>query len=481
MIKNSSVHWLPDLVFLDIETTGGAHLFDRVTEVALIKVENGEVTTVWESLINPGIPIPKQITGLTGISDDMVKDAPSFKDIAAELYSHLEGMVLTAHNARFDYGFLKAEYKRLGATLRLRTLCTVKLSRRLFPAVQGHSLDAIMKRFSLTTNARHRGMGDVQLMLDFLEAAKQDIGSVKILDAINDQLIGPALPPGIDDEFLRTMQDVPGVYIFYDDTNLPLYVGKSIKLRTRVLNHFASDHKSATEMEMAQKIKRVEWRETAGELGALLLEAKLVKQLQPAYNRLLRSNKKLYAIRMSEQLNDLPWLRVIPLNQTDPTDLEFLYGIFRTKKGATELIHRLADEFKLCSKLLGMEKGQGVCFAHQVNKCTGVCVGKEPHDLHHLRLRQALISYKLKAWPYEGRIGIKELNMETQKTDVHIFEHWCHLDTVSSDFDMEEVLQTRYELEFDLDIYKLTLKAIENQQNILDFNFGNTFKMGAVL
>ncbi len=234
-------------------------------------------------------------------------------------------------------------------------------------------------------------------------------------------------------------------------------------------------------MEMAQKIKRVEWRETAGELGALLLEAKLVKQFQPAYNRLLRSNKKLYAIRMSEQLNDLPWLRVIPLNQTDPTDLEFLYGIFRTKKGATELIHRLADEFKLCSKLLGMEKGQGVCFAHQVNKCTGVCVGKERHDLHHLRLRQALIRYKLKAWPYEGRIGIKELNMETKKTDVHIFEHWCHLDTISSDVDMEEVLHTRYVLTFDLDIYKLTLKAIENQQNILDFNFGNTFKMGAAL
>lgn len=464
-----SVHWLPDLVFLDIETTGGAHLYDRITEVALIKIENGGVSTIWESLINPGIPIPKHITGLTGITDDMVKDAPTFKEIAAELYSHLEGMVLTAHNVRFDYGFLKAEYKRMAATLRLRTLCTVKLSRRLFPTVHGHSLDAIMQRFGLTTNARHRGMGDVRLMLDFLEAAKQDVGSVKILDAINYQLVGPALPPGIDDSFLHTMQDVPGVYLFYDDTNLPLYVGKSIKLRTRVLNHFASDHTSATEMEMAQKIKRVEWRETAGELGALLLEAKLVKQLQPAYNRLLRTNKKLYAIRMSEQLNDLPWLKVIPINQTDPADLEFLYGIFRTKKNATELIRNLADEFKLCGKLLGMENGKGVCFAHQVNKCTGVCIGKEKHELHHLRLRQALVSYKLKAWPYEGRIGIKELNLETQKTDVHIFEHWCHLDTVSSDVDMGEVLQTRYTLAFDLDIYRLTQKAIESQQNIIRF------------
>lgn len=104
------MRWLPDLVLLDIETTGGAHLHDRITEVALIKIEGGEILTVWESLINPGMPIPRHITGLTGISDDMVKDASSFKDIAGELYSHLEGQVMVAHNVRFDYGFLKAEY-----------------------------------------------------------------------------------------------------------------------------------------------------------------------------------------------------------------------------------------------------------------------------------------------------------------------------------------------------------------------------------
>ena len=464
------MHWLPDLVFLDIETTGGAHLYDRITEVALIKIEAGVITTVWESLVNPGIPIPRQITGLTGINDAMVKNAPSFKNIAAELYSHLDGMVLTAHNSRFDYGFLKAEYKRIGATLRLRTLCTVKLSRRLFPEVQGHSLDAIMRRFGLSTAARHRGMGDVQLMLDFLEAAKLSIGSVKILDAIDDQLKGPALPPGIDEDFLNAMQDVPGVYLFYDDTDLPLYIGKSIKLRTRVLNHFASDHTSLTEMEMAQKIKRVEWRETAGELGALLLEAKLVKAMQPAYNRLLRSNKKLYAIRVSEGLNQLPWLKTLTINEIEPADLVQLYGLFRTKKGADDLIRQLADEFKLCNKLLGVERGKGVCFAYQINKCSGVCCGKEKHELHYLRLRQALIAYKFKTWPYNGRIGIQELNLETGKTDVHIFEHWCHLATVTNDADMLEAAQTRFAMKFDLDIYKLIIKALVNAKNIIHFD-----------
>ena len=270
------MHWLPDLVFLDIETTGGSHTRDRITEVALIKIEDGKIATIWETLINPSIPIPRNITGLTGISDAMLKDAPKFEEIAGDLYSHLEGTVMTAHNSRFDYGFLKSEYKRMGGTLRLRTLCTVKLSRTLYPHVQGHSLDAIMQRFGLITQARHRGMGDAQLLLDFLEAAKLDLGSVKVLEAISLQLKGPTLPAGIDDSFLEEIQDVPGVYLFYDDTNLPLYIGKSIKLKTRVLNHFASDHVTATKMELAQKVKRVEWKETAGELGALLLEAKLM-------------------------------------------------------------------------------------------------------------------------------------------------------------------------------------------------------------
>ena len=464
------MHWLPDLVFLDIETTGGSHTRDRITEVALIKIEGGEITATWETLINPGIPIPRQITGLTGITDEMVKHAPKFEDIAGDLYSHLEGMVITAHNSRFDYGFLKSEYKRMGGTLRQRTLCTVKLSRQLYPHVQGHSLDAIMNRFGLSTDARHRGMGDVQLMLDFLEAAKRELGSVKVLEAINEQLSGPTLPSGIDDSFLDQIQDVPGVYLFYDDTNLPLYIGKSVKLKTRVLNHFASDHVTRKEMEMAQRVKRIEWKETAGELGALLLEAKLIKKLQPTYNRFLRRNIKLYAIQLSEPLNDVPWLKVVCMDQVDPTDLEFLYGVFRTKKAAEDLIRNLASEFKLCPKVLGLEKGKGVCFAYQLNKCTGVCAGKEKHELHHLRLRNALISYKLKTWPYEGKVGIKEFNRETNKTDIHLFEHWCYLDTVAADADLQESINTRYDLLFDLDIYRLIGKALSNSRHIIQFD-----------
>lgn len=178
------VRWLPNMVILDIETTGGSHLFDRITEIALVRIENGEIVDTWQSLINPERSIPSSITVLTGISDAMVKDAPTFAEIAPTLYQYLEGLPLAAHNVRFDYGFLKAEYQRINATLMLKTLCTVKLSRRMFPDYKGHGLDAIMRRHGLTTKARHRAMGDVILVLEYLEVAKRALGSVRGLEEL---------------------------------------------------------------------------------------------------------------------------------------------------------------------------------------------------------------------------------------------------------------------------------------------------------
>ena len=174
----------------------------------------------------------------------------------------------------------------------------------------------------------------------------------------------------------------------------------------------------------------------------------------------MRKQTKLYAIQMSERLNDLPWLKIVTLDQVEPNNLKLLHGVFKTRKGPTELIRKLADEFKLCQKVIGLEKGKGKCFAHQIDKCSGVCVGKEKHELHHLRLKNALIAFKLKAWPYAGKVGIKELNPDTKKTEIHIFEHWCYLETVNDDLDLEDSINTKYELKFDLDIYKLLSKSL---------------------
>jgi DNA polymerase III subunit epsilon len=462
--------WLPDMVILDIETTGGSHLYDRITEIALVRIQDGEIVDRWQSLINPGRSIPITITHITGITDDIVKDAPTFEEIAPTLYQYLEGLPLAAHNVRFDYGFLKAEYQRINATLMLKTLCTVKLSRRIFPEHRGHGLDAIMQRHGLTTNARHRAMGDVILVLEYLEVAKRLLGSVRVIEEINYQCKGPSLPSGIDGDLLNKIPDSPGVYLFFGESDLPIYIGKSIKLRSRVLNHFSSDHASSKEMQIALEVKHIEWIETAGELGALLLESKLIKERQPAYNRLLRLNRQLQSIRLAETLDQTPWVTYVSVDELDPSYFDLLYGMFRSKRSAMDTMRQIAIDHHLCPRFLGLKTGKGACFSYQLQKCSGVCAGKEPPELHYLRLKQALIGMRLKSWPYDGRIGIKEIDKLTGKTQIQVFEQWCHVATVEDDIQMDEAIQSRFELNFDLDTYKLLVKALNKSVEIINLN-----------
>ncbi|HSH72547.1 MAG TPA: exonuclease domain-containing protein [Methylophilaceae bacterium] len=463
------MNWLPDLVFLDLETTGGTPLHDRITEIALVRVEKGEIVDRWQTLVNPEIPISPFITQLTGITNEMVKNAPTFKEVAPMLYNYLDGMVMAAHNVRFDHGFLKAEYKRIGATLRQRVLCTVKLSRRLFPEYKSHSLDSIINRHGLATKARHRAMGDVQLMIDYLEAAKHELGSVRVLQEISKLSKAQSLPSGLDASLLDEIPDTAGVYLFYGENELPIYIGKSVTMRSRVLSHFNSDHASSKEMKIAQEVKRVEWIETAGELGALLLESKLIKEKKPIYNRMLRSNRQMCSLRLSEKLSDSPWVSFVSGDDFQPSYFEHLYGTFRTKKTAMDTLRNLATEHHLCGKLLGLESGKGACFGYQLKRCTGVCVGKESSEIHYLRVKQALVGLRLKSWPYAGRIGIREKSQDNHFIQVHVFDQWCHLGTVEDDIQLNEALQARAEYSFDLDTYKLLSKALTQNVELIHF------------
>ena len=152
-----------DLVFVDLETTGGNAARDRITEVGIVHFRAGECAGEWSSLVNPECHIPSYIEAFTGISNDMVANAPRFSDIALELQQRLHGAVFVAHNARFDYSFLRSEFRRIDSHFSARVLCTVKLSRRLYPEQHRHSLDAVMLRHGLSCTSRHRALGDARV------------------------------------------------------------------------------------------------------------------------------------------------------------------------------------------------------------------------------------------------------------------------------------------------------------------------------
>jgi DNA polymerase-3 subunit epsilon len=458
---------LPIITYLDLETTGATPLKDRITEIGLVRFENGIEVCRWQTLVNPETSIPPFIQSLTGITNDMVQNAPTFAEIADELAAYLEGSVMAAHNVRFDLGFLKSEYRRIGQTLKQKMLCTVKLSRQLYPQYHKHSLNAIMERHQLTTEARHRAMGDVELMIGFVNAAQQELGLAHLQSTAQQLIKQSSVPLGVNAELLEDLPETSGVYLFYGENDCLLYVGKSINIRERVYSHFSSDHASTKEMRLSQQLKRIEWIETAGELGALLLESRLVKERMPIHNRQLRRERQLCTWQINQDANAVPLVKLVNQDEIAPEIMDSLFGTFKSKKQATEALRSIATEHQLCQKLLGLESGKGACFASQIKRCNGACCGKEDKVIHHLKLKQALVKHRLKSWPYDGKIGIREHNRFIGLTDIHVFDQWCHLGTVKNDADLAELMQTSTVFAFDLDGYKLLLKALKKTDVVI--------------
>ena len=182
------------LIFLDLETTGMLAAEERITEIGLVEVDKGELVGSWSQLVNPQKSIPPFIQSLTGISDKMVEDAPTFAQLAPRLFERLEGKVLIAHNARFDYGFLKSEFERVGLSYQPRVLCTVKLSRKLFPEHRRHNLDSLIQRHGLACSARHRALGDAEVLWQFLQKIQAEVDAERITAALLAQMAAPAVP-----------------------------------------------------------------------------------------------------------------------------------------------------------------------------------------------------------------------------------------------------------------------------------------------
>ena len=460
---------LPCFVVIDLETTGGNAQQDRITEIAAVRVEHGVEVARWSTLVNPGVRIPPFIQSLTGISDAMVQDAPYFEDVASRLLELLDGAVFVAHNVRFDHGFVLHALERMDKPFKVKTLCTVRLSRKLFPAHKGHGLDAISQRHGLHTLARHRAMGDVELVLGFLQVARADLGAEVLQREAVALLQGSAsVPPQLETP-IADVPDRPGVYLFFGEGTIPLYIGKSVNMRTRVLSHFQASTRQAREMRILQEIRRIEWQETAGELGALLLESRWVKERQPIHNRQLRRTRGLQAWQLADSPEAKPLLTLVGLDEMDTAAFGTLYGAYRSKRQALDALRTLCETHHLCPQRLGLESGKGACFASQIGKCKGVCAGRENPAVHRLRLQLALHGEQLQAWPFAGPIGIREFDMRSGRTDIHVFEQWCHLATVHDDEELQAALQTRQALAFDVDTYRLLLKRLSGKgdRNVL--------------
>ena len=442
--------------FVDLETTGTRAAVDRITEIGIVRVDAGDgpVPRIeeWSTLVDPGVPIPPAIQVLTGITDAMVASAPTFSTIAGDVAQKLAGSIFVAHNARFDYGFLKHAFARLERTFAAKVLCTVRLSRRLYPGVEGHGLDALIARHALGVCDRHRALGDARAIWSFVQLLYRDFAREHVDDTIRRLLRIPSLPPQLPPDALDALPEAPGVYLFYGDNPLPLYIGKSINLRERVGAHFSQDWRSETDLRLSQEIRRIEFEETAGELGALLREAVLIRSRLPAYNRALR--RKLEA-GVLELVDGLP--RFVAAAGIESHRLAGSYGPFASRASARAALQQLVADHRLCAVRLKLERrASGACFARQLGRCGGVCVGDESAQSHDMRLNDALAPLMIPPWPASGAALVRE--SAASRADVHVFRNWCWIGTARDDAELASLIEAPPRTSFDLEVTKLLVR-----------------------
>jgi DNA polymerase-3 subunit epsilon len=447
---------LAPLVFLDLETTGTRTTRDRITEIAALRVEKGRIVDRWVQLIQPGVRIPAQIVSLTGIDDAMVAEAPSFAAIATPFQAWLGDACLVAHNARFDYGFLRNEFQRAGIDFRARVICTLRLSRRLNPEQPHHNLDALLVRHGLSHHDRHRAEGDARTLLTLWQHWETHYPAARLEAEVTRQLSQPSLPAHLDPGLIQSIPGRPGVYLFYGENDLPLYVGKSVNLRARVMSHFQSDYRHDREMRLVRQIKRIDWRETVGDLGAQLLEARLVKELLPTMNRQLRRRGELVGWHWPD--GD-PAPTLVNGGAMTGSQAGELFGVFRSRKEAHHALEQIAADQGLCRRVLGLEAGYGRCFASQLGKCRGACHGAESLAAHEQRARNALSRLRVKSWPWVGRVAIGETGDDGQE-QWHLVAHWSHLGSVDH---LEEASTLGGgESRFDVDTYRILRRFLDD-------------------
>lgn len=441
-----------NLTFVDIETTGGSVTTDRIIEIGILKVRDNKLETTYQSFLNPDRYLPDEIQLLTGITPSDLEKAPSFFDIKDELLEYFDDGIFVAHNARFDYGFLKREFLRYGIKFSPKQLCTVKLSRLLFPEHRHHNLDSIIQRFQFQIQSRHRALSDAKILWDFYQKIQELFSQEKLIQTVSHILKKPNTPPTLKNFDLSHLPESPGIYIFYGNSGQPLYVGKSKNIRERVFNHFSLSAGNSLEMKIYTQVESVEFVQTAGELGALLKESATIKKLMPLYNRMLRNKEKMTLAR--KVIDD--GVFSIKLEETDfvdPDSLEDIMGIYKSRRAGGEALVSLAKEYSLCDRFLGLEKTKTECFSARLGKCNGICAGREKAIKYNLRFIEAFLNSKIKSWPKKGSIVIKEFDAQTEKEEQFLINNWC----VSQ---IHEGQDSAGNLEFDFDVYKILKRFV---------------------
>jgi DNA polymerase-3 subunit epsilon len=426
------------LAFVDLETTGLSPTEDRIAEIGVITVDgDGGRAERWATLVR---------TPARRVLDDRpaTDELPRFADIATSVAHRLAGRLFVAHNARFDYSFLRAEFERVGIAFEPPVVCSLMLSRLLYPHLSRHDLDSLIDYHALRVETRHRALPDADLVWQWWQLAHRQLRRATIARAIDKLLTGPVLPPQLDASLVDRLPTSPGAYLFHGARGEPIAVGAAGNLRAHVINYFRLDKATGKALDVAQRITDITWRATRGMLGAQLRAAALADVLCGDQRR--RRDAPLFSWQMRP--SEVPCIALVPLAVAVRDDGE-LFGLFSSERKSRNALVRMAHRYRLCHGLLGLCSGATAeCAACPDDQREGGCARSIGRKQQLVRVFKALQPMRVVAWPHGGPIGIRE------RGDLHVIDQWQFLGTARRDVDVYELLACGPR-PFDRHVYRL--------------------------
>lgn len=367
---------------VDIETCGARFDFKRgrIIDICILVHDGLQVIDKFSTLINPECHIGSFYTKLSGITNEMVQDAPRFYEVARDILQFTEGKIFVAHNAAFDYHFIKDEFASLGYKFKRDTLCTVKLSRKLLPGKASYSLGNLCESVGIQIFDRHRAEGDAVATAKLLDLLLQQKAQSKQYRSANVQQIMTSRLDNIKKYILDKLPDTCGVYYFLGKEGQILYIGKSVNMYSRAISHFNTDLKKTKEL--LGHLYNADYVETGSELISLLMESEEIKKHKPPYNSARKKDQFTHSIDYHPD-RGVHALRIVPYEES-----EWSLAAFTSYAAAREKLEQWMDEYELCLQYCGLTEQDSQCFHHQIKKCRGICCGDESAEDYNKRVEK---------------------------------------------------------------------------------------------
>lgn len=339
----------------------------------------------YETLINPGQPIPYFIQAMTGISNQMVAGAPPFKEVAERVYELLKDKIFIAHNVSFDYSFIKAHLKDAGFDLNTKKLCTVRLSRKIFPGFPSYSLGKLCQSLGIPVYDRHRAGGDTEATVKVFRLLLQHDREQHIEKSLRRNSKEAILPPNVPKEHFDQLPYTPGVYYFHNEKGKVVYVGKANNIRYRVNSHFSNNSQGRQKQHFMQHVHRISYQSCGTELMACILESTEIKKIWPVFNTSQKKWEDVYGIYLFEDQNGYLRLGIDKNRKRLNPVCTFHYIV-----DGHAMIRKLIRDFQLCPKLCFLQKDIGPCGGIEEGSCRGACEQIEKPGSYNQRVKQAV-------------------------------------------------------------------------------------------